>query len=542
MTLALLAALFVTARGHNGWTGLHELASGTRVVGRSAARLRTRTAPAAATAIDDAALALGTRYGPFRAVTDVRNGNPNLVVGFDPVLRRQVWIHEVPRQTAPIAAERRALSRTGRLHWLTGRRSGGDNWDAFEAPDGQPFLLALRGPALSWSTLKSWLLDLSTELVASAKDGSMPALRLDRLWIRGDGRLVLLDFEAPALGQGQGAGPSPGQGAGPGPMSPVQLLSAVADWSAPAEQRSQMLMPLSARTLIQSWSQTPPSLPDAHAELARVAARPDQLRRARRALPMVLAAIPPLFIVVFTVLIMVPAVDRFFGPDTNEMLGFLETLYNPRPNTRQADPEVRAAIETYVAGRHGTRLRDAGFWNSPVMQGVSNRLRKTAEGVAARHPSVSSEELARATTTIAPELERQRQRRERSFADLAGIIIMATVAAGMLLLLLLSIVSSLIVPGGLFSRLLGHAVVTRAGEIGRGLSLARVLVAWSPAIAWLLYLASMPKVQGFVPTPPNPLLGTILTLAALGIGAVLTIVKPERGPHDWLLGTRVVPR
>jgi hypothetical protein len=112
----------------------------------------------------------------------------------------------------------------------------------------------------------------------------------------------------------------------------------------------------------------------------------------------------------------------------------------------------------------------------------------------------------------------------------------------MLLCVLLSIISSLIVPGGLFTRLLGHAVVTRTGETGRGLSLVRVLVAWSPAIAWLLYLASMPKVQGFVPTPPNPLLGTIVTLAALGIGALLTIARPERGPHDWLLGTRVVPR
>ena len=80
-----------------------------------------------------------------------------------------------------------------------------------------------------------------------------------------------------------------------------------------------------------------------------------------------------------------------------------------------------------------------------------------------------------------------------------------TVALSLLLMLLLSIVSSLIVPGGLFTRMLGHAVVTRDGaEIGRMLSLARVLVAWAPAIAWLLYLATSPKVQGFVPTPPNP--------------------------------------
>ena len=64
----------------------------------------------------------------------------------------------------------------------------------------------------------------------------------------------------------------------------------------------------------------------------------------------------------------------------------------------------------------------------------------------------------------------------------------------------------------------------------------------APAIVWLIYLASSPKVQGFVPMPPNPLLGMSLTLAALGIGTIFTIVRPERGPHDWLFGTWVVPR
>ena len=325
----------------------------------------------------------------------------------------------------------------------------------------------------------------------------------------------------------------------------MQLLSAVADRAAPAAKSPAVLMPLSARTLIRSWSRQslPPSLTAAHSELVRVAAAPDTVRRARRGLPIVLAALPPLGIVAFTLLVMLPAVDRFFGPDTNEMLAFLETLYNPKPDSRIADPAVRTAMETYVAGKHGSRLRDTGFWNAPVMQSVSTRLRKTAEGVAARHPSVSNEDLARATATIAPELERRRQRRQESFSDLAGIILGVTVALSLLLTLLLSIVSSLIVPGGLFTRMLGHAVVTRDGaEIGRMLSLARVLVAWAPAIAWLLYLATSPKVQGFVPTPPNPLLGMTVACGALAIGAIFTIARPSQSPHDWLLGTRVVPR
>jgi len=541
LTLTLIAGLFVTARRSNGWVGLHDLAGGTRVVLRSSARLRSRRAVPSSTALGAAPATRGLRYGPFIAIPDAVERDPHVVVAFDPVLRRKVWIQVVPRHARPIDAVRRDLSRTGRLHWLTGRRSGTDNWDAFEAPDGHSLSGTLEHGTTSWSTLKSWLLDLSGELVAAARDGSIPVLRLDRLWVRDDDRLVLLDFPGPGNSRDDAA-PAPGD------LAPVQLLSAVAERSRHAASGSSALMPLSARLLLGSWShQTPPSLSDAHAELVRVAAGLDRVKRARRALPMALAAIPLLGMIGLITLVLMPTMNRFFGLETTEMLGLLESLYapTPPPGSRLVDPSVRQAMEIYVAGQHSARLRDPGFWNSPVMQqGIGKRLQPTADSVAARHPSVSPEELARATTTIAPELARLRERRRgQSFADLTGPIVTAVVAGMLLLILLLSIVSSLIVPGGLFTRTLGHAVVTRNGrEIGRMISLGRVLVAWAPAIAWLLYLASSPKVQGFVPNPPNPLLGTFLTLAALGIGAVFTIVRPERGPHDWLFGTWVVPR
>lgn len=489
------------------------------------------------------------RYGPFVVATDAGNDDPHLIVGFDPILRRRVWIHLARPHTPPIDAGRRDLSRTGRLHWLTGRRTGNDNWDAFEAPDGRSLLAAFQDGVPLWSALKSWLLDLSGELVAAAADNPMPALRLDRLWVRDDGRLVLLDFQAPRHGPGQM--PHVGNDETPGTstdLSPVQLLSAVGERSMPVSSRSVSLMPLSARTMLRSWArQSPPALADAHAELVRVTAGLDGVKRARRALPMVLTAVPLLGMIGFITLVIMPTMSRFFGRETTEMLGLLESLYapTPPPGSRLVDPGVRQAMEIYVAGQHSARLRDPGFWNSPVIQqGIGQRLQPTADSVAARHPSVSPEALASAATTIAPELARLRERQRReSFADLTPIIVMVTTAGMLLIILLVSIVSSLIVPGGVFTRMLGHAVVTQSGsEISRTISLLRVLVAWEPAIAWLLYLASSPKVQGFVPTPPNPMLGTFLTLAALGIGVVFIVVRPERGPHDWLLGIWVVPR
>src|SRR5262245_2025475 len=138
LRLTLIAGLFVTARRSNDWSGLHDLAGGTRVVSRSTARMRSRRAVSASTVLDAAPATRGPRYGPFIAIPDAVDRDPRVVVAFDPVLRRKVWIQVVPADARPIDSVRRDVSRTGRLHWLTGRRSGTDNWDAFEAPDGQP--------------------------------------------------------------------------------------------------------------------------------------------------------------------------------------------------------------------------------------------------------------------------------------------------------------------------------------------------------------------------------------------------------------------
>jgi hypothetical protein len=125
-----------------------------------------------------------------------------------------------------------------------------------------------------------------------------------------------------------------------------------------------------------------------------------------------------------------------------------------------------------------------------------------------------------------------------------GGIVISTLSAGALLLVVIcSLASAALVPGGVIGRSLGTAVVARSGgEIGRGRSLLRAVIALLPGLIWLGYLASAPRVQRFVPTPESPVATTLLALAVLAAGAVWTVAQPTRGPHDRLLGTRVVPR
>ena len=387
---------------------------------------------------------------------------------------------------------------------------------------------------------------LAQELTASARDGSTPLLALDRLWLRSDQRLVLLDFPPVSA-----AVPSPASaGEERSHLTPVGLVSRLATHglSMGAPTREQTLMPLSAHALLMDLaSAVPPSLDRAQARLIEVAATRDLVRRWQRAIPIALASVPTTFILAFALLVALPTMYRFFSPPTTEMLALLETLYRPNPRTidRVSRPDIRAAIERYLAGRHGATLTDSSFWNSPIMRGVSRRLQPTARDVASRHRSVSVDQLARAEASIAPELARARRRPtgRGGLSEVAAPIIGVLTALTLVLVTGASLLSSILAPGGLVTRLLGLAVVTRQGsEIGRWQSLGRTVIAWLPAIVWLAWLAASPKIQGFVPTrgASLPVLG--LVLAGLVAGAIWTLARPTRGPHDWLARTWVVPR
>ena len=113
---------------------------------------------------------------------------------------------------------------------------------------------------------------------------------------------------------------------------------------------------------------------------------------------------------------------------------------------------------------------------------------------------------------------------------------------GSLMSLFFSIVSSIAVPGGVATRLIGIAVVTRDGnEIGRLRSLARTLIAWGPILPWLV-LVPNPIVMGFGPASPAPVLAISLAFGGMIAGVVWAIAAADRGLQDRIAGTWVVPR
>ena len=70
----------------------------------------------------------------------------------------------------------------------------------------------------------------------------------------------------------------------------------------------------------------------------------------------------------------------------------------------------------------------------------------------------------------------------------------------------------------------------------------QVVGPWGLAILLLAYLAASPRVQGFVPTPSNPVTAVLVTVGVFAVGHAWTVLRRTRGPHDILTGTWVVPR
>jgi hypothetical protein len=531
LSLLLTLLLFSTARRRNGWTGVHELLSRTRVVQRNVLRSARSAAPKASPADLVPALSSLRRVGPYAVHTMVgETGGGRLFVGVDPILRRHVWIHEVAPGTPPVNATRRDVSRPGRLYWLAGRRSATENWDAFEAPGGEPLLSA---PSTSdWRELHRSLSSLTIELDASVREEMDIRATLAHLWKRVDGHLVLLDFPWPGL-----AASDANQNLGP-----VELLAAVSrQLRAPGMEPA---APLSSTTLLNRlWSEAPPALADVKAELLHLASIPSRPSRFRRALPIVMATLP-VAVPILAVTVMLPSYARSFQ---GELLMWMTWITESGADAKFTTQEQRTAAEQYVAAHFGSQLTSDEFWNTQgsPMEFVVGMRRRAAE-IAARYPAVSPDELARASAIVAPQIQEVADWRANfpgGGEALRGFVVSGFASIAVLFSIACGLISVLAVPGGLVTRALRHAVVRRDGrEIGRVRSAVRLLIAWSPVIAWMAYVGNpmFGELRAMPPAVAYAVGG--LALMAVAAGAVWTIAVPGRGPHDRVAGTWVVPR
>jgi len=196
-TMVGLLALAWPMRPTSGFRGLHEWASGTRVV-----QLPWPEPPLTFPSLRPVRESLARpenvpdHVGPYRIRGLVsRHEGRVFLDATEDALGRHVLI-SLDANEAPLTAARRELARPARLRWLTAGEGLGGKWDAFLAPAGSPIehLVSPREP-LPWAKVRPVLEQLAGELLDAQRDGSLPPeLTLDQVRVQEDGRVQLIDW------------------------------------------------------------------------------------------------------------------------------------------------------------------------------------------------------------------------------------------------------------------------------------------------------------------------------------------------------------
>jgi serine/threonine protein kinase len=535
-SLVITALMFVAARRSNGFAALHDWATGTRVIERSAYEVTRPLAEKREQELE--APETAERFGPYVVLKTLEDSDTEQwLLALDTALSRKVWIRKFKTGDAPaVDRKRRGLHRTSRVRWLNGRRLPEQNWDAYEALSGESFV-SLIAKKQHWKDVRLWLLDLAQELDTAIKDGSGPStLSLERIWITGTGHAKILDFRAPGMSEKSDE-----------PLT--QLDDAVARRflrqvafsalegkalsldEAYAGRAMSTPLPPHGRAFLNELAEFL-DLAEVVARLRNLTSQPAVVTR-RRKLGVVAGCAAPL-----ALMIGVTFGSMFF------FRGFLSRL---EPNKvevslkrlqeldetpgKQSDPGERAALETFIAGNLDKARKVTGPTNGFIVvnQSIDAKLLAAGEAIKKRHPTPSPQELAQAEASLAPLFKPENldakfdQDRSRFMVKSGLAIVLALPVFGLL--------SALTFRRGIVLRAARVEIVTREGAPARRWRImVRAVLTWAP-----LLLAGGVALSG----------DTGLTCWIFGLifaaGLIGAIVTPERSVADRIAGTWLAP-
>jgi eukaryotic-like serine/threonine-protein kinase len=537
LVYALMALLFVTARRRNGFAAVQDLLSRTRVISRAAV-LSTRPAhPASELALP--AVESAAKIGPYHVLQEIaESAGVKWSLAYDVKLLRRVWVRQVPPGTdAPL----RNLSRVGRLRWLTGKRSDTENWDAFEALSGGP-LLERSQRRQPWSEVRHWLHDLAVEISAAEKDGTLPPLALDRIWITGEGRAKLLDFTAPGLAvEPRIHDPATQSGPLSPPLTASQLLAEVAavalegTKSASATPVADVAVPLPIHA--RAFLQRLPQLPGAEAVAAvlqPLLRRAPAVSRQRRAAIVAGCMLVPALALVIGSFGM--STMREFSAKNPEVLG-LSMLLQTRSSARFWNSQKMQfpndqLVAVYVSHHYSDVITNPAAWsNAMALAMIKGDARAFAEKSLAEHPAPTEAEIQAADAAVTKFVPGQ-----QAIVETPPWLPVVVVAGGLILYVCLpAMLAALLFRGGLVLLIAGVTFVRADGRpASRPQVFWRALVAWSPIL---------PVFAGMVAAVlAHANWAVWAALALFCLLAAISVALPTRGLQDRLAGTWPVPR
>jgi eukaryotic-like serine/threonine-protein kinase len=532
--------LFSTARPSNGYLGLHDRLTRTRVVKRRE-RIEARDRVEPAVREEHVPFAVGRHVGPYALPAGVTLpvASPLVVAGFDDRLKRRVRVELYPPGAPPLSTSRRDLDRPGRARWLGGRRNGDECWDVYESIEGRPFDQVVAAPQ-RWSRVRHWLSDLAAELTAGLDDGTLPPLDPRCVSIGHDDRARLLE--------------SPQAGAA-GDLASVQrflyTIAVAALRGVPPEQATALApdrpLPLPARTLLVSLQKgafvSPSEL--SHGVTATLAV-PAVLPRQRRAMQIgVSAAFPIVLTIVSLGGILALSRTKPARQDLIELQACLNAIEEGEKSLKKnhSSPEDERRMidaQIYIAEHLAERVAEPGTWTQGVPNLSAHGGKERAQRAVAAHGVRTPDEVRRADATMAGLFVDEKASLAR-IATWTGLWTTAVaVAAGASIIpLLLAVLGAAITGSGFTFRPFGAALVNRRGQ-----PISRIRALWRAAVTWSLIPATLILFKAKSDGSPSGrmLLIQSVLLAAMVAVAIWSIARPSRGLQDRLAGTWIVPR
>ncbi|HVS34686.1 MAG TPA: protein kinase [Gemmataceae bacterium] len=579
-TAAGVGLLLCPMRTRNGFRGLHEWLSGTRVIRLPDPPSRRRRTLHDRQMESSRPEGMPERLGPFEVMGALPGAAMGtLLIGRDAALGRRAWIWLRPADAPPFSPTRHAVSRTARQRWLAGGRDGPHQWDAFLAPTGVPLADAAADMPLTWAEARLLLAQLAEELELAGADGTLPpTLTTDQVWVHADGKVQLLEV-APAPAAAGGA-------------SPLGLLRQAAVLTLEGRPRAAGARPTSIRAPLPlyaarlldrllgigpPWHEPPyRDLRAFRADLAAVADRPAQTTRSRRFAHGIVLSLLLAF--------------GLFGSLGMAGALFLSTpfLLSQKVAERQ---ELQKRLHGVIAEDAAASLNpDLGLRLAALRQAqedarLDDDLNRIIERARSERDSMvrSMNEPSRSIITVYDEQMEAAQRKQvnddiqyAQFPLLPGVgepeqvrqwaagetaIDRPMVGAVTRMMALVQIICILLWPaiwvvwalafrGGLGLQLMGLGLMRSDGRPATRLQCAwRALLFWTPILG--LSLAAVVLNWVHWARWPGDESAALLTAssvtwwAALGLLPLylaLAICFPRQGPHDWLAGTYVVPR
>ncbi len=192
--------MMLTAKISNGYRGMHDLLTGTRVVRISSALQSCRIEDQPVTApidVNPGAIPPNA-IEPFRILGYLGSaGKERILVGEDPELDRKVWIYETENPAPPLT---RASIRPTRQRIIASRSDESSDparhWFVAESIEGMPLLELIESVNKSqWTTFRPLLRELAAELEDACEENSLPEnFRADNVWLDQSGQLKLVEI------------------------------------------------------------------------------------------------------------------------------------------------------------------------------------------------------------------------------------------------------------------------------------------------------------------------------------------------------------